>query len=275
MDLLQLLAINAATIAGCMVTLWLISLPLSDASIVDLFWGFGFVVIGWTTFFSILAVQTTGLLLLVLVTIWGCRLTAYLLWRNVGKGEDSRYTEMREKPGRNFALFSLIVIFGLQGVIMLVVSLPVQTGVSSAVSMNWLTFVGATIWLIGLLFESIGDFQLARFKSDPANQGKVLDRGLWRYTRHPNYFGDFLVWWGLWLVAISGDSDLWWTAIGPALMTFCLLYFSGVAHLEKRITNRRPEYAAYIRRTNAFFPWPPSEEATQAAGADFQKVSRL
>ncbi|MFN3152771.1 DUF1295 domain-containing protein [Bremerella sp.] len=260
MDLSNLLLLNAGVIAGCMVSLWLLSLWLKDASIVDLFWGFGFVVISWVSLLNAASPTTAAWMTTILVTIWGCRLAGYLSWRNIGKGEDSRYTEMRQKPGRNFALFSLFVIFGLQGTIMWIVSLPLQVIPTLDASFSTLTPLGLLLWLIGVSFESIGDFQLARFKSNPANRGKVLDQGLWHYTRHPNYFGDFLVWCGYYVLAISFDASAWWTIIGPALMTFCLLWFSGVAHLEKRIQNRRPEYADYIRRTSSFFPWPPASK---------------
>lgn len=265
MDLANLLLVNAGVVAGCMLALWLLSLWLKDASIVDLFWGFGFVVISWVSLLNASAPTTAAWVTTILVTIWGCRLAGYLSWRNIGKGEDTRYTEMRKKPGRNFALFSLFVIFGLQGTIMWIVSLPLQAIPTLDGSFSTLTPLGLLLWLIGVSFETVGDYQLARFKSDPRNRGKVLDQGLWHYTRHPNYFGDFLVWCGYYVLAISIDASAWWTVVGPALMTFCLLWFSGVAHLEKRIQTRRPEYADYIRRTSSFFPWPPTPKQEAAS----------
>lgn len=258
MDFPALLLINAATIAGCMFTLWLLSLWLKDASIVDIFWGLGFVVVAWVSLLCAASPGPVAWLTTILVTVWGCRLGGYLAWRNLGHGEDKRYAEMRNKPGRNFALFSLVVVFGLQGTIMWIVSLPLQILPTLDGQFTAITAIGLACWATGLAFEAIGDYQLSRFKANGANQGKVLDEGLWHYTRHPNYFGDFLVWWGYFLLTLSADSSAWWTAIGPALMTFCLLYFSGVAHLEQRIKNRRPEYADYIRRTSAFVPWPPA-----------------
>lgn len=265
MDFSTLLLVNAATIAGCMVSLWLVSLWLKDASIVDIFWGFGFVVVAWVSILCAASPGPLAWLTTLLVSIWGLRLAGYLAWRNLGHGEDKRYAEMREKPGRNFALFSLVVVFGLQGTIMWIVSLPLQILPTLEGSFTPLTSLGLLLWGTGLAFEAIGDFQLSRFKSNPANQGKVLDQGLWHYTRHPNYFGDFLVWWGYYVLVLSVDGSAWWTAIGPALMTFCLLYFSGVAHLEQRIKTRRPEYADYIRRTSAFFPWPPATKLASAS----------
>ena len=265
MDFSTLLLVNAATIAGCMITLWLVSLWLKDASIVDIFWGFGFVVVAWVSTLCAASPGPLAWLTTLLVTVWGVRLAGYLAWRNLGHGEDKRYAEMREKPGRNFALFSLVVVFGLQGTIMWIVSLPLQILPTLEGSFSPLTSLGLLLWAIGLAFEAIGDFQLSRFKSTPDNKGKVLDQGLWHYTRHPNYFGDFVVWWGYYILALSAGGSAWWTAIGPALMTFCLLYFSGVAHLEQRIKNRRPEYADYIRRTSAFFPWPPATKQASAS----------
>ncbi|MEW4453238.1 DUF1295 domain-containing protein [Bremerella sp. JC817] len=264
MDFSTLLLTNAGIVLGCMVLLWLLSLVLKDASIVDIFWGFGFVVIAWSSVLNAAAPSLLAWILVGMVTLWGCRLAGYLAWRNIGKGEDSRYREMREKPGRNFALFSLVVVYGLQGTIMWIVSLPLQIMPTLEGSFTALSVLGIGLWMIGLAFESIGDWQLSRFKSDPSNKGKVLDQGLWRYTRHPNYFGDCVLWWGYYILVVSVDESAWWTVIGPALMTFCLLWFSGVAHLEKRIPNRRPEYADYIRRTSAFFPWPPESKSSSS-----------
>ncbi|PQO33592.1 DUF1295 domain-containing protein [Blastopirellula marina] len=261
MDFSSLLLVNAAVIAGCMFALWLISLWRKDASIVDLFWGLGFVVVAWVSTLCAASPGPLAWLTTLLVTIWGCRLAGYLAWRNLGHGEDKRYAEMRNKPDRNFALFSLVVVFGLQGTIMWNVSLPLQILPTLEGSFSAISALGLACWGIGLAFESLADYQLARFKANASDQHQVLDQGLWRYTRHPNYFGDFLVWWGFFLLVLSADSTAWWTAIGPALMTFCLLYFSGVAHLEKRIQTRRPEYADYIRRTSPFFPWPPASHS--------------
>jgi steroid 5-alpha reductase family enzyme len=173
----------------------------------------------------------------------------------LGKGEDARYRQMREYFGPRFWLLSLPVVFWLQAVLTIVVSLPLVGGQFSSRSFWWLDGAGALVWLVGLLFESIGDWQLSRFKANPANRGKVLDQGLWRYTRHPNYFGDFLVWWGLFLVAAAGGA--WWTVVGPLVMSWLLIRVSGVTLLEKTITSRRPGYAEYQRRTSAFFPLPP------------------
>ena len=253
-ELASALVRSAVAIAILMIAVWLLSLWLKDASIVDIAWGGGFVVVAWTEY--ALANGTRSIVLPVLVTIWGLRLSGYLFWRNHGKPEDYRYQAMRQKWGGSFPIVSLLTVFVLQGVVMWVVSLPVQTGTALAVESRPLMLVlGIVLWGVGLFFESLGDWQLARFKSDPLNSGRVLDSGLWRFTRHPNYFGDFLVWWGLYVVAMS-LCDAWWTIVGPAAMSVFLMRVSGVTLLEKKLKTTKPEYAAYVSRTNAFFPGP-------------------
>lgn len=252
-----LLVATATVIVASVVLLWLVSLLVRNASIIDLFWGFGFVVIAWVAWLVLAGDGSNRrLLLLVLVTVWGIRLAGYLTWRNSGKGEDFRYQAMRKRWGRRFPLISLATVFLLQAALMLIVSLPVQAGMLTGGALGIVAALGVGLWLVGLAFEAIGDSQLARFKADSTNSGKVMDRGLWRYTRHPNYFGDACVWWGIYLVALT--TDTWWTIVGPGVMTMLLLRYSGVALLEKTIANRRPGYAAYAERTNAFFPGPPN-----------------
>ncbi len=260
------LLVAALTILAAVFLLWLISLALSNASIVDIFWGPGFVLTAWAVFiWTALADVPTGaagrrLLLVALTTIWGLRLGIYLAWRNLGKGEDYRYVAMRQRSPQRFWIISLFKVFLLQGALMWVVSLPVQVGQlpPQPAGIGVLAVVGCLIWAAGLCCETIGDLQLARFKADATNRGRVMDRGLWRYTRHPNYFGDFLVWWGLYLVALEG-AGTWWTFVGPLVMSVLLVRVSGVAMLEKTITSRRPGYAEYMQRTSAFFPWPPRQ----------------
>lgn len=238
--------------------LWLISLKVRDASIVDMVWGFGFVVIAWMALFTGGGAFPRRVLMTAMVTLWGLRLSAYLTWRNLGKGEDPRYQAMRRQHGDGFPLASLWRVFGLQSFIMWLVSLPVQAAqvAMEPAALGILDFLGLGIWAIGLFFEAVGDAQLARFKADPANKGHVMDRGLWRFTRHPNYFGDFMVWWGIYFVALATLSA-WWTILGPALMSFFLMRVSGVPLLEKSLRKNRPDYEAYIQRTSAFFPRPP------------------
>ena len=193
--------------------------------------------------------------MLALVTLWGLRLAIYLAWRNSGHEEDRRYQAIRRRNEPNFALKSLWLIFGFQAALAWVISLPLAGAVAGSVSLGLLDALGVILFAVGLLFEAVGDLQLARFKSDPANAGRVMDRGLWRWTRHPNYFGDFCVWWGFYLLALGAGA--WWSIAGPLIMSFLLLRFSGVRLLERDIGERRPAYAEYVRRTNAFFPGPP------------------
>ncbi len=253
---LAVLAVNAGIVAAAMAVLWLVSLALKDASIVDIFWGAGFVVVAWATFLVADGEQARRVLLVTLTTIWGLRLAGYLAWRNLGKGEDYRYQAMRRRQGDRFWIWSLIMVFGLQGALMWAVSLPVQAGQVPSGGLNVLDFVGIALWAVGLFFETVGDVQLARFKADPANQGKVMDRGLWRYTRHPNYFGDFLVWWGLYLIALATGAA-WWSVVGPIVMSVLLIRVSGAALLERSLRKRKDGYADYVARTSAFFPRPP------------------
>ncbi|MCH2178057.1 MAG: DUF1295 domain-containing protein [Mariniblastus sp.] len=251
-----LILINLGVALGMMTLLWNISVMRKDASVVDPFWGAGFVVLAAVTSQLVEMPDVRVWLLLIMITLWGVRLSGYLMLRNRGKGEDRRYVAMREKRGADFWWFSLFSVFLLQGFIMWVVSLPVQAGMylASGEPLGLLDGLGFLAWLIGLGFESVGDYQMARFQSNPDNEGKVMDRGLWGLTRHPNYFGDFMVWWGVYLVALSAGA--WWTFFSPALMSFFLIKVSGVALLEKDISHRRPGYRDYIKKTNAFFPGP-------------------
>jgi steroid 5-alpha reductase family enzyme len=223
---------------------------------VDIFWGVGFVIIAWITLGVTAGAPDRGRLTVALTTLWGLRLAGYLAWRNIGKGEDPRYRAMRARHGDAWPLRSLFIVFALQGVLMWIISLPVQASVRAAAPLGAADIAGAALVLTGVFFESVGDLQLARFKADPANKGQVMDRGLWRYTRHPNYFGDAVVWWGLFTLAAGAGA--YWTVVSPLLMTFLLRRVSGVTLLEKGM-RKKPGYDAYIQRTNAFFPWWPRE----------------
>ena len=250
-----LLATAGAT-AAMMTLVWLLSLAKRDVSIVDVFWGLGFMLIAHIACRLGGGYSGRKLLVTSLVTLWGVRLAVYLLWRNWRQEEDYRYRAMRQRHGERFGLASLYTIFGLQGALMWVISLPLQVAqISPAPArLTWLDTLAALLWAVGLLFESVGDWQLARFKADAANTGKVMNRGLWAYTRHPNYFGDALVWWAFFLIALATPWGAW-TIISPVLMTFMLMRVSGVALLERKLVKTRPEYDAYRRQTNAFFPW--------------------
>jgi steroid 5-alpha reductase family enzyme len=260
MAMTEIFGTTAAMLSVCMFGLWLASAFLRNASIVDVFWGIGFVLVAASGFFwGHASIAPRSLLISAMVALWGLRLGGHLLLRNAGHGEDPRYAAMRRHWGARFWWVSFFTVFALQGVILWFVSLPVQV-VQAAPGgpLGGLDAVGAAVWFVGLVFETVGDHQLARFKSDPANAGAVMDRGLWRYTRHPNYFGDFCIWWGVFIVALSAPQGLY-TIASPALMAFLLLRVSGVPLLERGMSERRPGYADYIRRTSPFFPRPPRQ----------------
>jgi steroid 5-alpha reductase family enzyme len=262
------LFLTLAAIAGVMVLVWLLSLALRDASIIDPFWGLGFVVVSVVAYFWNDPATSRTTLLVTLTSVWGIRLSAYLLWRNAGHGEDRRYQAMRAKHGPRFWWISLFTVFLLQALILWFVSWPIQVACAAGVRspLGVLDLFAGLLWLIGFSFETVGDWQLARFKATPANTGRVMDRGLWRFTRHPNYFGDCCVWWGLYLLAAGGGA--WWTVLSPLAMTLLLLKISGVSLLEKTIADRRPDYIDYQARTNAFFPGPPRERVSGRAACE-------
>lgn len=252
-------ATTLAATAAVFLALWLASLRLRDASIVDPWWGPGFVLVAAVS----AAIAPGGAaprraLVGALVAAWGLRLGAHLLRRNAGRGEDPRYARMRASWGDRFPLVSLGTVFGLQALLLWIVSLPVQVAMRAVTpaSLGAWDAAGAFVWTVGFLFEAVGDAQLARFAADPANAGRVLDGGLWRYTRHPNYFGDCCAWWGLFLVACAVPGGAW-TIVSPLVMTFLLRRVSGVPLLERGMARRRPGYEDYVRRTSPFVPWPP------------------
>jgi steroid 5-alpha reductase family enzyme len=256
---LALLASALAFALAAMLGLWLLSLALRDASIVDIWWGPGIAAVTAVAFvLSPAGPHPRRTLLLALAALWALRLGGHLLWRNAGRGEDPRYQAMRRHWGARFAAVSLVTVFCLQGVLQWVVALPLQLAqlAPGPERLGLLDAAGCALFAVGLLFEAVGDWQLARFKADPANAGRVMDRGLWRYTRHPNYFGDCAAHWGLFVVALTTPLG-WLGAIGPLAMTVLLLRVSGVALLERSIGRRRPAYSDYQRRTSAFVPWPP------------------
>lgn len=233
---------------------WLLSLPLRNVSIVDSLWSLMLFAAG--VVYGLGADPRAPRLAFVLwmLALWAFRLSFYITQRAIGKGEDHRYQEIRARNEPGFTWKSLYLVFWLQALLAWVISLPLLGAFASNRPIGWLDYAGIALWLFGFLFEAVGDWQLARFKKDPANQGKVMDRGLWGMTRHPNYFGEFCLWWGFYLVALSAGA--WWAIVGPVLMSFMLLRVSGVTLLEKDIGNRRPGYADYVLKTNAFFPGP-------------------
>lgn len=251
--------ISALAAGALFFLVWLLSLALRDASVVDLIWGAGFGFLAWVAWLQAPDAEPARLLLPILSSVWGLRLSLYLTYRNWGEGEDPRYVAIRER-NQPFWLKSLWIVFGLQAALQWLISLPLQSVQRGPLAQEpWslaALSVGGLLFAAGLLCESVADFQLARFKSNPANAGKVLDRGLWRYTRHPNYFGDFLVWWGLFTLAIGQGAPLW-TVVSPLVMSGLLLKVSGVPLLESRMRETRPGYADYVERTPAFFPGRP------------------
>jgi steroid 5-alpha reductase family enzyme len=236
---------------------WLVSLPLKNVAIVDSLWSLMLFSAGVIYALNSDPRAPRLALVLWLLAIWSMRLAFYITGRNIGKGEDHRYQAIRARNQPRFALKSLYLVFWLQAFLAWIISLPLLGAFSSTRPIGWLDYAGVALWVIGFVFEAGGDWQLARFKKDPANAGQVMDRGLWRYTRHPNYFGEFCIWWGFWLIALSAGA--WWSILGSALISYLLLRVSGVVLLEKDIGNRRPRYADYVLKTNAFFPGPPQK----------------
>ena len=248
----------AIAIVVLMLTTWGISIAISNASIVDIVWGLGFVLVAWVVRLATdQGDDARQWLLVAMTTVWGLRLAIHLFIRNHGNGEDFRYRAMRKHYGTRFGIISLVTVFALQGALMFIVSLPVQLGQADPTpGVGIIGILGVVVWGIGLFFEAVGDAQLTRFKRDPANKGRVMNRGLWRYTRHPNYFGDACVWWGIGIVAAETGAGAW-GLIGSALMTFLLRRVSGVTLLEKSLVKRREGYTEYVATTSAFIPRPP------------------
>ncbi|MDX1600318.1 MAG: DUF1295 domain-containing protein [Anaerolineales bacterium] len=247
---------------------WALSLFLEDASIMDPAWGFGFVAVAW---YAQLAAggarEPRDLILLGAVSLWGLRLGGYLTWRRWGEPEDKRYRRWRHQAGPSWWWKSYFKVFLLQGFLMWVISAPlVAAAVTSATALNWLDAVAGILWLLGFATESLADWQLARFKSDPANRGELLTEGLWRYSRHPNYFGETLQWWAFYGFAVAAGA--WYTVFSPLLMTFLILRVSGVPILERDLSDAKPGYEDYARRTPAFVPWFPREISGHTGNQD-------
>ena len=252
---------------GLLTLVWVGSVVRRDASLVDRFWGAGFVVLAvyyWTTA-EAASVQsgTASAVVLGLVALWGVRLSGYLTWRNWGHGEDYRYQAMRQKTGPKFWWTNLLTVHYLQAVIMWFVSLPLLAGLQGQASIRHpLVWLGFVLFAVGFYFEAAGDWQLTRFRANEANRGRVLDSGVWRYTRHPNYFGDACLWWGFYGIAVAADGG--WTVLSPLVMTGLLLKVSGVALLEKKLVETKPQYRDYVARTSSFLPMPPRRSATMS-----------
>ena len=257
----SILGWNFAALLTMMFIGWLISLVFNNVTVVDTLWGLGFVLVAWITFFLADGYPARKWLISVLTTLWGLRLAAHLSWRNWGAGEDPRYVSWRKAAGDRFWLVSLFKVFLLQAVFLWVISLALQIGQLAPLPdhLTGLDYLGLSVWLLGFFFESVSDFQLARFKADSRNEGQVMKQGLWAYSRHPNYFGESLIWWGIFLIALATPNS-WWTVMSPIVITTVLLKMTGIPLMEKSIADQRPGYIEYIKSTNAFFPWFPGKE---------------
>jgi steroid 5-alpha reductase family enzyme len=244
-----------------MVGLWLFSLLIKDASIVDIFWGAGFVITAGIYFYlTPHGFITRKLLIASLTAIWGLRLSIHIMLRNWGNSEDFRYRKWRNESGRNWWWYSFFKVFALQGLLMWIISIPLLAAQFSPTPARliWLDYLGIIVWGFGFVFEAGGDWQLGRFRANPDNKGQLLNTGLWRYTRHPNYFGDAAQWWGFYMIAAAAGG--YWTIFSPTLMTLLLRNVSGVAMLEKTLAQTKPGYQEYIESTNAFLPWFPNKK---------------
>jgi steroid 5-alpha reductase family enzyme len=251
---------GAGLILAAVTLLWLVSLLLNDASIIDIFWGFGFVLSGWLYHFLSEGYPGRKILVMVLVTLWGLRLVTHIGRRNIGKGEDFRYLKWRQENGDSWWWRSFFKVFLVQGFLMWIISVPLLAAqfTPSPACLTWLDWLGTGVWLVGFYFEVVGDWQLTCFKADPGNKGKLLDYGVWRYTRHPNYFGDGAQWLGFYLIAAAAGG--WWTVFSPVLMNFLLRYVSGVTMLERTMMEKKPGYREYAARTSAYIPWFPRKK---------------
>lgn len=248
---------SACVMIALALSAWAISFIKENTGIVDSFWGLFFLsgAFAYAVTLDSTELSPRAMLLLTLVALWSLRLTLHITVRNWGEPEDRRYQAIRARNQPGYALKSVYLVFGLQAVLAWIIGLPLFVGISGSAPLSTWDIVGAVLWLTGFSFEAIGDWQLSRFRARPDNHGQVMDRGLWRYTRHPNYFGEALLWWGFYLIAVPAGGG--WALHSPVLMTLLLLKVSGVALLEKDIGERRPAYRDYVKRTNAFIPWMP------------------
>ena len=251
---------NAIIAFGAALVLWLISIPLRDASIIDMFFAVILMLMTFASYQGGDGIESRKNLVAVLIALWGIRITVHLVRRNWGHGEDARYTKLRSwvPTDRAFAWLTLRRVFLLQAVVLWLLSWPVQFSMIAPLpaSLGWPAYLGVCIWTVGFLFEWIADIQLARFRADRANKGRVLDTGLWRYSRHPNYFGELCVWWGIFLIACDHPSGLL-TIAGPIVYSYLVINVTGQRTLEKKLAREKPGYREYMDRTNGLLPWPP------------------
>ncbi len=258
MSLTEILILSAAVTWAYVTAIWLLSLALCNASIIDIFWGLGFVLLATLYHVTLDGFGGRSVLVTTLVLVWGLRLSGYIFLRNRGHGEDFRYQRWRDQAGDSFWWISYLRVFLVQGFALWLISQPLRAAIAADEPDHFTAFdaAGTLLFAVGFFFEAVGDWQLARFKADPANAGKVMDRGLWRYTRHPNYFGEATLWWGFYVIATGAGSG-WATIFSPIVMTVLLMRVSGVALLERTLQMTKPQYAEYIAKTSAFLPRPP------------------
>lgn len=258
MSLSTLLIVSALAALAYVTAVWLLSFAIRNAGVIDIFWGLAFVLLTWLYFAVGDGWEGRSILISVLVTIWGLRLSLHIARRNWGQPEDRRYQRMRERAGASFWWRSYVTVFLLQGALLWTISMPLLAAQNASAPDGFRIwdFLALIVWEIGFFFEAVGDWQLSRFRSDPANAGEVMNRGLWRYTRHPNYFGDATVWWAFFITA-AHTTNGWITIFSPVIMTFLLMRVSGVTMLERDLKRSKPGYAEYVASTSAFVPWFP------------------
>jgi len=265
LNLLGSLGLNFGLLVAIMIILWLISVRIRDVSFIDAFWAYGMAIMASAAFMQTANPGSLGYMIWALTSLWGIRLGTHLFLRWRKEGMDPRYKKIlghaMDKQGMSFAKAALLRAWAMQIPLLFIVCLPAQLGIllADADPVGPVAIIGAVIALIGIAFETIGDMQLKAFRSNPANKGKVLDSGLWKYTRHPNYFGDFCAWWGIWLVAAQTGWPVWIAIIGPLFLSFTLMKWSGAPLLEKSLKKNRPDYVDYIERTSGFFPMLPKK----------------
>ncbi|MFC4294163.1 DUF1295 domain-containing protein [Novosphingobium tardum] len=261
--MIEALVINLAADAAVMLVLWLLAVRIGDVSFIDAVWGGGMAALALLSWLQLGQPGVRATLIMAMTVLWGGRLALHLLARWRKGGEDPRYARIlgKAKERGAFGSAALTRVFAPQAVLLFLTCLPAQLGILASPApapIGPLALAGAALWAIGLLFETVGDWQLARFRADPASKGRVLDIGLWRYTRHPNYFGDTCAWWGIWLAAAeAGWQVAALSVIGPLFLTFTLTRWSGKPLLEKGLARSRPGYADYVARTSGFVPLPP------------------
>ena len=265
MNIFGAVGLNFGLLVGIMLILWLISIRIRDVSFIDAFWAYGMAIMASASFMQTENPGTLAYIVWALTALWGVRLGTHLFLRWRKEGVDPRYKKIMghamEKRGMGFAKAALLKAWVVQIPLLFIVCLPAQLGIllAGADSIGSVAIIGAVIASIGIAFETIGDMQLKAFRANPANKGKVLDSGLWKYTRHPNYFGDFCAWWGIWLVASQAGWPVWIAVVGPLFLSFTLMKWSGAPLLEKSLKKNRPDYVDYIQRTSGFFPMPPKK----------------